>query len=452
MDSIRRRLLPFREWVHQDDRAIASGLVFASIFVFAGKLISAGKEVIVAARYGTGADLDAFMLLSNLCLWPIGIAFSVYTVVLVPIVQRAKNKENDLDRFHSELLGSTIVLGLVLGVGAYFGASWWLDSRHCSFAAPAVAAGHQMLLSLAALIPLAMGISLFSAWMIASGRHLVTLLEALPALVIAVALLVFPWAEIHLLAISTLAGYFCHLVWLTVIARKTSSRLLPRFTFRSPTWKAFSSGCMVVVMGQMFIGTIPVVDQFFAVELKEGSVAALSYATRLWSLIMGLGGTAVTRATLHVFASANSTSGRTTGARLVRNWSLILFLCGAVMAGVAWQLSDFVVRMLFERGSFTAIETEAVAGVFRWGLLQIPFYFAGLVWVSAITSQQRYSVLLWTGVAGLLVKVLANYFLIGILEVGGIALSWVFVYAANCMLLAWSYKREIRVQKETGDG
>jgi peptidoglycan biosynthesis protein MviN/MurJ (putative lipid II flippase) len=123
-----------------------------------------------------------------------------------------------------------------------------------------------------------------------------------------------------------------------------------------------------------------IVDQFFAAHLDTGSIATLNYTNRILSLILGLGGTAVTRSMLPVFSHAHAQGdGRINLYRIATQWMWLLFALGILSVIVGWWLAPWVVEILFQRGAFTAQNAEAVSEVLRYGMTQFPFYFAGLV-------------------------------------------------------------------------
>lgn len=422
-----------------DSRIIVRGIIWVFAFVFVGKLIGAGKEIIVASKFGINVEIDAYLFLLSLCVWPIGILFGVLTVVLVPLVRRAVEENvnsHELNQFLKELLGYIIVTSIILGLLGYIFIKCWLHSRFCDLPYSTIEIGERILPYLAPLLPLAMVISLFSAWMIAAGRHSNTLMEAIPALVIGLVLLPSR-STVVLLAAATLLGYMVHLAVLVLANRNGGCSLVPSLTRHSRYWSVFLRGAGLVLLGQIFIGTIPIVDQFFAAKIGGGNIATLSYATRIWGLLLGIGATAITRATLHVFAAVGTRNRSQATRTLARNWAIALFIGGTVLASAGWMGSTSIVRVLFERGEFGESETAAVATVLKWGLIQMPFYFSSLIWVSLISGQQRYSVLIFSGISGLAVKVAANYLFIGSLGASGIALSWTFVYAVNLTYLVY---------------
>ena len=86
--------------------------------------------------------------------------------------------------------------------------------------------------------------------------------------------------------------------------------------------------------------------------------------------------------------------GDTARARaMALKWSMLMVLAGAAAVAVGWLLAPWGVSVLFQRGAFTAENTEAVAHVLRWGLLQLPFYFGVLILVQLLASQNRYRIM-----------------------------------------------------------
>src|SRR3546814_7894339 len=85
-------------------------------------------------------------------------------------------------------------------------------------------------------------------------------------------------------------------------------------------------------------------------------------------------------------------------------WSVLMVAAGAAVTLLGWLLASWGVALLFERGAFTAQNTEAVAQVLRWGLLQLPFYFGVLILVQLLASQNRYRIMAAIAVANFAVK------------------------------------------------
>jgi len=440
----------FHRWInrlrnaHPDHHAIARGMVWVALFVLLGSLARAAKEMAIAYRYGVSAEVDAYLFVFNLLSWPVGVWFSVLTVVLVPLAARIRQDASaELPHFRSELLGLTLLLGLALAFLGWLGLPLLLHSSWTGLPQTTLAFAIDMVPMLVLLAPLGVIISLFSAWMLAAGRHANTLLESVPALAILVALLAFPGGGAEPLIWGTLAGFAFHLVSLAVPLTRQGEIEAPRFTRQSPQWTPFWQGFGIMLAGQALMSFIGIVDQFFAAHLGTGAIATLSYANRILALILGMGAMAVSRATLPVFSRALAQGGKQVH-RVATHWVRLLFALGVVAMVVSWWLAPWGVKLLFERGAFTAQDTVIVAEVLRYGLTQLPFYFAGLVFVSYLSSRGLYIWLFWSGVIGLCFKSLGNALFIPVYGIGGIALATAFMYATNFVFFWWVFQRMIR--------
>jgi putative peptidoglycan lipid II flippase len=409
--------------------AIVKGMASVALFVFLGKLMSAAKEMAVAYRYGLGAEVDAYQFIYSLISWPIGIWCSVLTAVLVPLAARIRQFDGgELPRFRSELLGLALLLGLVLTLLAWLGIGAMLHFGWGGLPAETVRLAAGALPGLILLLPLGLLVALQSAWMLSAGRHINTLLDSVPALFICAAVLVFAGGGIEPLVWGTVVGAIFHLFTLFIPMARRNEIEAPSFTYASPQWHWFWQGFGIMLAGQALMSLTVIIDQFFAVGLGTGSIATLGYANRILSLILGLGAIAVSRATLPVFSQAKP-DGAGQMHDVATYWVRLMFMLGMGAMVIGYWLAPWVVKLLFERGAFAATDTRIVAEVLRYGLAQLPFYFASMVLVSYALSQRRYRLIFWSGVIGIVVKSIANTVLMPYLGINGIAAGTSFMAA-----------------------
>lgn len=431
-DAIRAR---FKN-AHPDHFTIARSMVLVSLFVLLGACAHAAKEVVIAYRYGVSAEVDAYLFIFNLVKWPTGVWFSVLTVVLVPLAARIRHgASTDIPAFRSELLGLTIMIGLTLVFLAWAGLPLLLRSPWIGLPSTTVDIASHIMPTLALLAPLGVLISLFSAWMLAAGRHTNTLLEGVPALVLLMVLLTVPGGGVEPLIWGTLAGFVFHLVSLATPMLRRGEIEAPHFTRKSPEWPVFWQGFGIMLAGQALMSLTVVVDQFFAANLGTGSISTLSYANQILALILGMGAMAVSRSTLPIFSQAQAQGGGQLH-RVAAHWGRLLFVLGVVAMIFGWWLSPWGVKLLFERGAFTAEDTGAVTEVLRYGLMQLPFYFASLVLVSLLVSKGKYRAIATVASLNFVVKVVANLVFVKWLGLSGIVLATSFMYMVS-MSLCW---------------
>jgi peptidoglycan biosynthesis protein MviN/MurJ (putative lipid II flippase) len=300
------------------------------------------------------------------------------------------------------------------------------------------------------LLPLALLAALQSAWMLSAGRHLNTLFECIPAVLIAALVLAYPGGGIAPLVWGTVAGCACHLGVLLAATGRRRELEPPRFSLGSPQWRWFWHGFGIMLAGQALMSLTVVIDQFQAVRLGTGAAATLGYANRILSLLLGLAAIAVSRATLPVFSEAAGQGGAALRG-VAGYWMRLMFAAGVAAALAGYFLAPWGVALLFQRGRFGTAETAVVADALRYALPQLPFYFSSMVLVSYALSQRRYALVFWSGVIGCAGKVAGNLLLVPLLGVNGIALAATCVYGLNALFF-WFALIATRGPRAAGKG
>lgn len=440
--SFINRYLParLRHWLtvlHADHRTIAASLIYLTSFVLVGRLVGAAKEVLVAFRYGLDAQLDAYLFVFNLVNWPIAVWISVSTIVLVPILTQKRNAQPSqrTTLLQAEVFGTTVLLAAVVLGFTFVVLSVVLRSGASGLPTDVAAIAETMIFPLLLYAPAGILFATAGAFLMARGRHVNTLLEAIPAAAIASALLLSQEPSISLLVRATVVGGAVQLVTSFAVLAVRKEMVLPRLSWKSDYWGLIAVACAVTTLGQALISATSVVDQFFAARLDSGAIATLNYANRIVALILSLGALTISRATLPVFARAGL-DDLTHVVRLAKKWAGLLLIAGIVLAAVAAVLAPLIVRMLFERGAFTEHDTQVVASALRFSLPQVPVYFAGIVFVSVLASRRQFVAIASIAAILLVTKLIANAVLAPSMGVNGLALATSAMYAVS-LLVHW---------------
>jgi putative peptidoglycan lipid II flippase len=422
-------------------RRILRAMLSVSLFVTITKFIGAAKEMAVAAAYGTSLVVDAYGFLTTLLNWPSAILSSVMITVLVPYLVRLKpHTADEAAAFKREFLGTTLLAG---GVVALVAGCTMLSalSRGLTGLPPQTASlAKAMLLPMVLAVPFGIIAPFLAANVMAQHRQTNTLLEGVPALCIFVLVLALPSRSPVLLAWVTFAGCVVQLVLLMLVQPAGERLPRPVLSWRSPPWRGLMQGFGIVLLGVAFASATSVADQIMVAPLGPGAIATLGYASRVISLLVGLGATAIARALLPTLSELG-TLGHASARRVASRWMVALFLVGIAAGVAAWGIAPWGVRLLFQRGAFTAEDTAGVVQAFRCGVLQLPFYFAGIVVVQLIASANDYRKFLYIGVINLVTKVTANFLLIPVFGIGGVLLATSVMYAVSFPTL-WLLSRK----------
>lgn len=417
------------------------GAMRVAFFLLLGKAAGALKEMAVAYRYGVSDVVDAYQYTMTLANWLPVTLVGTLSVVLIPVLVRIRKQSHaDRARFLGELQAWTVAAGVVLAVLIYVAWPWVLELSGQGLSPDVRRMSLELTFAFApaAMLTLMTGIS--AARLRAHERHINTLLDSVPAVVILIwVLLASSSAQVGPLLWGTLVGYFIQSVWLLWLAARADGMWgRPRFGFSAHQWPDLVKAAGIMLVGQVAMSFVGPIDQYTAANLGANANATLGYAARLLSLLLGVGAASVGRAALPVLADVQSRGDPHRARAMALKWSVLMLLAGGVAAAVGWVMAEWGVRLLFERGAFTAQDTVAVANVLRWGLLQLPFYFGVLILVQLLASQNRYRIMATIAVVNFMVKAAANPVLADHMGTAGIMLATSLMYAMSyaCYVLA----------------
>ena len=186
-------------------------------------------------------------------------------------------------------------------------------------------------------------------------------------------------------------------------------------------------------------------DQFYAAQLEPGSLSIMSYANRILALILGMGSLAISRSTLPVFSKMSQESYQARK-QTAFNVALVVFFIAIVLSIILYKLSPLIVKIIFERGAFKENNTIEVYEIFRYGLIQIPFYMSGIVLVSMLSANRKYRYIAFVSIFIALIKFIVNQILIDEFGVKGLYLSTSIMYAVSATLCMF-FIRKIKGDK-----
>ncbi len=270
----------------------------------------------------------------------------------------------------------------------------------------------------------------------ANGGHANSILEGVPALVLllTVVLLAAPLGSVVLL-FGTTVGAIAHVVVLKLALRDGPLLHGMHFKIASPAWRVVAFGGTAMAIGQFVNSLATPLDQYFAVRSGEGAVSILGYASRVAALFIGIGATALSRATLPVLSELSPDRLASQLWRLAWRWGFGVLLAGVIASAIVTIAAEWIIALLFERGAFTDRDTSAVASILRVLALQFPFFFGGMVFVSYLAVRHAYLDILLAACIALATKMIVLLMVGTQLGAVGVAASTVAMYASSFFIL-----------------
>lgn len=235
--------------------------------------------------------------------------------------------------------------------------------------------------------------------------------------------------------IGTINGFFIEAIILGFGLRRHGIHLRPKWNKKNPHVRAVMGQYTSILAGTFLMSTTILVDQAMAAMLSPGSVAALNYGSRLVSMGLGLIASSIATAAFPFFSKLVTKKDWPTLWQTLHVYLRWIFIITVPTLLLIFAFSEPIVRLIYERGAFSAEDTHLVAQVQALFVLQIPFYIGGILMVRIISSLQANQVLMWASGLNLIIKIILNYLFIQWMGVAGIALSTSLMYLGTFIFI-----------------
>ncbi len=235
------------------------------------------------------------------------------------------------------------------------------------------------------------------------------------------------------MAVGTLIGGGMQLCCQLPLLRRVGFRLRPYIDLRDPGLRR-----ILILLGPAIIGVSATqlnifVNTNFASGCEEGAVSWLNYAFRLVQLPIGVFGVALSTASLPLLARYVA-RGELSKMRDSLASSLTMVFCLAIPSAVGlWILAEPIIRLIFEHGRFSSVDTMNTASVLR-------FYALGLFAYAAVKVLAPVFYALGDSripVVGSFVAVLVNYLFVSyfVTDYGFNAIAMSLAVSMSCNFL-----------------
>ena len=397
------------------------------------------KELTVAAWFGTGDALDAFLIALLVPTFAVNIIGGSLSAAFVPTFIQVNQHQGlaAAQNILSNVIGWFLSLCFVLSILIFFLAPYYLPALCSGFSDEKL---HLTQIILYLLIPV---IGLKGLSNICAG-----VLNCLESFALPTALQIFgPLAAIFLiitfggllgiyaLVFGTLLGFGLEAFFIGIAVIKSDFSLRPRIHVSDPAMRTIVGQFLPVVAGAIIMGGTEIVDKGMAAALSPGSVASLNYGNKIIAAVLTLATTAIGTAVLPYFSKMAAGREWQDIRSTLKFYLGIIFALGIPAALIIFGVSETVIGIVFQRGSFTARDTAVVASVQGMFAFQIPFYAASIVVVRLISSLRANHILMWGAAINLFFNIILNLVFIHFMGLKGIALSTSCVYLISFVFL-----------------
>ncbi|MGD9509622.1 MAG: murein biosynthesis integral membrane protein MurJ [Geminicoccaceae bacterium] len=434
-------------WRSSDlNRGILSALLTVGAATIALKLAAVGRELAVAYQFGTSDALDAFIIAFLPASFAINVQIAAFSAALMPTFIRMSREDGHgaaRQVAESTLLGAVVMLiatSLLL-----LASDQWLIGLLTRGFSPEKRALTIHLFHLVLPVILLQGLVKFYGTLI-NARHRFGLVAAVPMatpLLTMGLLVVIGRPDPSLLVLGVVVGAAIELALLLPLARRLDLLVLPRWHGFDPPTRRIVMQYFPIMVGALTGGTALMIDQGMAAMLGPGSVATLSYGGKLIALLLAFTARPLSAAILPFLADLAATDDGVRLRQTFYGWLGLLVSASLPIVAAIWLLSTPIVRLMFERGAFTAEDTAVVALIQGLYALQIPFYLAGALGSRVLNALSLNRATAIIGILNCVANIVFDYLFMRWLGLPGIALATSAVYLCSSVVILAVVQRHL---------
>ncbi|WP_448524118.1 murein biosynthesis integral membrane protein MurJ [Pseudothermotoga sp.] len=406
--------------------SIAKASLVVLTVTLLSRILGFVREILIANFYGAQAVIDSYLVASVLPLTIAGLIGGALTIVFIPVFidEREKSGEEAAwDGTNSLITVSLFYLLLMLCLG-YVIAPFFIRAIAPGFTQErlrlAISFSVVMMPSLVFSGLLGLFTGIFNSYRLFTLPTLVGLLYNVCLMVF---LLIARNHPLLSLGVGSTSAIALQVVILCLVARKMWPLLRMNFLFSHPMLKKVWRLMLPIFVGTGVGYLNLIVDRIFASFLPEGTIAALNFAVRVRDIPLGLFVVALSHVVYPV-TSSQVAQGKIEEFKELFARSLETLWLFVIPASVGLlMLPQQTVRVLFERGAFTAQATTTTGqalffyslGLFAGGSLDLV--------AKAFYSLQDTRTPVKIGAIGLIVNTVLNALLVRPFAHRGLALA-----------------------------
>ena len=426
-------------------RAFLSAVII-TVFTFSSQVILFIGQMVAAAQFGAGSDMDAFVAASALPQYLISVLLGSLGYVYIPffVDYKTKGDEQKAYQLTTNLFNFCILfLGIVSFLGIIF-SEFLLRITAPGLSPEVLKLGVKVAIitwpTILASGALSLLLSFYQAEKKYGWQAIVPFLGAIIHL--SLLILLAPRLGVLGLAVATTAGVIAQVILLVNVITK-SSRYQFKINWNDPSLHQILKLTIPLVLVAIVTKFTPVIDRYLASNLQEGSISHLNYAFKVITVISVLVSTGA--ATVIFPKMAQDASGSDIGA--LRNTLSLglrsMWLIIAPLITIGLSLSLPVVVILFKRGAFTLEDSIAVSDLLKIYLLALISMSLGNVTGKGFYVLKDTRTLAIFGTVEVLAYAVYTVMLTRWLGITGIAIGYVIYFNLSLLWQVWILRRKL---------
>ena len=144
----------------------------------------------------------------------------------------------------------------------------------------------------------------------------------------------------------------------------------------------------IILIIQILFALPNFIDHFVVSSFPQKSLAHFTYANKIYSIVYTIVFILVSRTLITFFLDSNNeiTKG-------FIFYILISFGVGVIISTLLYLFSSEITLLLFERGSFSSMDTVIVSNLFRYFTFLVPFYLVKIIFITYFYGKRELDII-----------------------------------------------------------
>jgi len=409
------------------NRQIFGAAMIIGVMTMGFKLVSLLKESVIAASFGTGSAYDAFIVALLLPSTIVTILSGSLNAALIPTYIEIREKEDSAaaQRLYTTILmwNTILLVGLTLFMAATV--QFWLPAIASGFDPAKLALTRKLVYWSLPMVVLTGFSTTWGALLNAGEKFaLVAIAPVVHPLSIILMLGLFcrSWGIFALLG-GEFLGILLEMVILGVALTRRGHSLIPCWHGVTDAFRKVRSQYAACIAAAFLVSGMGLVDQAFASTLGPRSNSALNYGSKLVTLVLSLGSTALGTAILPQLSRMVANCHWSGIRRFLRFYSWVILGVTIPLSLGLIVVSTVIIKTMYQHGSFTAQDTDLVVKIQIFYILRIPFSTFGVLVTRTLTALRANHILFYFSIGSFVINAGLDYLFIQRFGIAGVTLS-----------------------------
>ena len=427
-----------------------SGMFKSTIIVTAlnglGMVLSLLSQVLIAAKFGTGKEMDIYLAATTPPLFVTSILTNSLSFTFIPVFAeyRAKNI-SETWKIVSTFTNMSILITTVLTIIGIFFSHPIMKLLAPGFNDEKIDLSANLLCWLMPTIILTIINELMSSVYYSNNRFSIPLINKIinPALTIIYVLLFSASMSTKSLVFASLTAMFLQTLFLAIgFMRNKEFSYSFVFEYTHPGVLKIVKLMLPLIAGMIIYRALPLFDRFIASTLPEGSISFLGYSSKIYFLLASIITSGISLSVFPLMSKLMAENNQVSLRHVMSKGIRFLFFLSIPITLLFSIYSKNIIQLFFERGEFHSADTISTALALSIYLIALPIASAGTIVAQGYYILQDTITPVVIGILEMLVYIGLAYLLLPYLGFIAIPVSYV-IYFYSSIVNAFIVRKKI---------